>query len=548
MAECALQLYRVSGPAQEEAGPVHYHSRGRVLILADAPVEIPSVRLEAPGSISLLVPANCDQARPSASQSAPRLLSGKLIEVRGWLGDFAVKFSPLAPGLADRAEQAGGRQVTEEFDLIIDLMASPAIVTETPPIGYFRANAVDDLAAILARCRALVGHFSKPRYFRYDVNICAHESFGTPGCTRCLDVCSADAIVSEGSKIAVNPHLCQGCASCTLACPTGALSYAWPSRENLLHRVAALLQEESAARSTILVHPSSVTPDFTGLAGRVECFPIEALPAMGEEIWFAALALGAGRVVLLADSDMPEKSLALLSTRVSQARQMLGVCGVDPDAIVLVRDVEALAGIEAPRRFGPSVGEDRLASATRYKRLLMNQALSGLGADSEMGADSQKTAAPLESGAYLEKTAAPLEAGAAWGRIVIDPDKCTQCSACAEVCPTLAIRYFEDADQASAEIGFNEQRCVQCGICAGACPEDAIHLEPRFAGTRESESWPVVATGALARCTECRRAFIPEKMLEVTLDSIRSNGKLNDDIERQLRRCPECRAQNLQPD
>ena len=546
MADCALQLSPVSGPAQGEAGPVHYHSLGRVLILADGPIEIPTSGLEAPGPISMLVPGT-HQKEQSAAADGPRLLSGRLIEVRGWLGHFAVKFSPLAPGLADRAEQAGGRQVTEEFDLIIDLMASPAIVTETPPIGYFRANAVDDLAAILARCRELVGHFSKPRYFRYDVSICAHESFGTPGCTRCLDVCSADAIVSEGSKIAVNPHLCQGCASCTLACPTGALSYAWPSRENLLHRVAALLKE-AAVGSTILVHPRSVTPDIAGLAGGIECFPIEALPAMGEEIWFAALALGAGRVALLADSDTPEESLALLSTRVSQARQMLGVCRVDPDAILLVRDAEALAGIDAPRRIGPSVGEDRLASATRYKRLLLNQALSWLGADSEMAASSLDASAPMEAGADSEKTAAPLESGAAWGRIVIDPDKCTQCSACAEVCPTLAIRYFEDAEQASAEIGFNEQRCVQCGICASACPEDAIHLEPRFAGARESESWPVVATGALARCTECRRAFIPEKMLEVTLDSIRSKGKLNDDIERQLRRCPECRAQHLQPD
>lgn len=541
MADCALQLSRVSGPAQGEAGPVHYHSRGRVLILADGPVELPTSGLEAPGPISVLVPGRSETEQPAAADG-PRLLSGTLIEVCGWLGRFAVKFNPVAPGLADRAEQAGGRQVTEEFDLIIDLLASPAIVTETPPIGYFRANAVDDLAAILARCRELVGYFSKPRYFRYDVNICAHESFGTPGCTRCLDVCSAYAIVSEGSKIAVNPHLCQGCASCTLACPTGALSYAWPSRENLLRRVTAVLQEESAAGSTILVHPRSVMPDVARLAGRVECFPIEALPAMGEEIWFAALALGAGRVILLADSDTPEKSLALLSARISQARQMLGVCGVDPDGIVLVRDAEALAGIDAPRRIEPSVSADYLASATRYKRLLLNQALSGLDADSEMAASS------LEAGADSEKTVVPLEAGAPWGRIVIDSEKCTQCSACAEVCPTLAIRYFEDAEQASAEIGFNEQRCVQCGICASACPEDAIQLEPRFAGARESERWTTAGTGALARCTECRRAFIPEKMLKVTLDSIRVKGKLNDDIERQLRRCPVCRSQHLQPD
>ncbi len=43
-------------------------------------------------------------------------------------------------------------------------------------------------------------------------------------CGRCAEVCQYHAIAVVGQKVLVFPELCHGCGSCTLNCPTGAIS------------------------------------------------------------------------------------------------------------------------------------------------------------------------------------------------------------------------------------------------------------------------------------------------------------------------------------
>jgi len=66
------------------------------------------------------------------------------------------------------------------------------------------------------------------------------------------------------------------------------------------------------------------------------------------------------------------------------------------------------------------------------------------------------------------------------GIAIIDPDCCTGCRACMEVCPTDCIE-----DVALSTLGLSgpgracEVRvadCLGCGQCARLCPWDAIHL------------------------------------------------------------------------
>ena len=52
----------------------------------------------------------------------------------------------------------------------------------------------------------------------------------------------------------------------------------------------------------------------------------------------------------------------------------------------------------------------------------------------------------------------------------VDPEKCTGCGACVEVCPVEAIKLVNDV----AVVDENE--CTECGLCADECPEDAISL------------------------------------------------------------------------
>ena len=45
--------------------------------------------------------------------------------------------------------------------------------------------------------------------FRGD--ICAHSRSRKTGCTRCIDVCPASAITSQGDTVHIDPVLCGGC-------------------------------------------------------------------------------------------------------------------------------------------------------------------------------------------------------------------------------------------------------------------------------------------------------------------------------------------------
>ena len=55
---------------------------------------------------------------------------------------------------------------------------------------------------------------------------------------------------------------------------------------------------------------------------------------------------------------------------------------------------------------------------------------------------------------------------------VIDPEKCTKCQACVDVCPVECIK--GEADTVPV-IDANE--CIDCGACETECPADAITLE-----------------------------------------------------------------------
>jgi ferredoxin len=140
-----------------------------------------------------------------------------------------------AAGAIDFQREA--QDVTESFDLVLDLGSVPQIALHQPPQGYF--HAADDAVLIDAvlELRESVGEFEKPKFFNYRQKICAHSRNEQIGCTACIEVCSAGAIRSDaslkgrtggGGGIVVEPHLCVGCGACTTVCPSGALSYATP--------------------------------------------------------------------------------------------------------------------------------------------------------------------------------------------------------------------------------------------------------------------------------------------------------------------------------
>src|SRR5258706_7889814 len=137
-----------------------------------------------------------------------------------------------AIGAIDFARKSPPRK--ERFELVLDLSRQALIRVPDLPQGY-AAPGADPLEQALAvqKLTALVGEFSKPRFTQYRERICAHGRSGITGCTKCLDVCSTGAISADGDHVKVESHLCAGCGGCATVCPSGAMTYAYPTTSDV---------------------------------------------------------------------------------------------------------------------------------------------------------------------------------------------------------------------------------------------------------------------------------------------------------------------------
>ena len=157
------------------------------------------------------------------------VVAGELTGLSGFLGHFSVQV-----GVAGK----------DNFDLVFDLGTPAYLQQEVLPLGYYAPGEnPEKLRSVLQEIPQMTGEFAKPVYVKYRADICAHSNQGITGCVRCLDCCPAEAIQDKGKRIEVNTSLCLGCGSCTMACPTGALSYTYPTVQQWLIMIRDILAD-----------------------------------------------------------------------------------------------------------------------------------------------------------------------------------------------------------------------------------------------------------------------------------------------------------------
>lgn len=509
---------------------VTYASAGRLLVLG--PLEAATAaarRLRSELDVRVLATDPADERlhRPDVEDFGPRLLRARVTGVEGHLGAFRIAVVD-GDTIADLGA-CFGLGAEERFDLVLDLGTPPALRREKLPPGYFAPADDEELAQALTALPELVGEFDKPRYFDYDPSICVHGNRGQSGCSRCLDHCATEAIRSVGERIEVDPFLCQGCGSCATVCPTGAIGYTAPAGETLVDDLRGLLRryrEAGGQRPAILFHDAEA--GASALEQWSRAMPESILPVqvedtggVGPDAWLAALAYGAGRILLAVPAGTPASERAASAGQLTIVRELLAGLGLPSDRVALVdvgTDETLLA--EAP---APLVAEPATFAALGGKRARLRRAIEHL--YRQTGTDA---------------AVRPLPAGAPLGGIEVDTEACTLCMACVSVCPTQALEGGGDA----AALGLREDRCVQCGICERACPEDAIRLAPRldFAAQTEPAS-RTLHRAEMHHCPGCGKAFAPRKVIERMEDRLAGHWMFTDDAARQrLRLCEDCRV------
>ncbi len=491
-------------------------------------------------SVSLLVSDAHDVFPPAATQFP--VFKGAISQVSGSIGKFSLvvdDYAPASPSSRTEIEflTANSGQVLET-DLIFDLSGGePLLGSDHGRDGYMHVDPTKPAAIAEAMFDIvdLVGEFEKPIFVSYDKSICAHSRSGQTGCNNCIDNCPTSAITSDGDQILVNNEICDGCGHCSSSCPSGAISYALPSRLDLIGRAQVLLSTylDAGGKNPILfVHESNHGGELIaamarfgdGLAANVLPLSVHSITQVGHDGLSAFFTSGAQSVVLLA-ARKNRNQLEALNFQVELTNTFLAAMGFDENMQVtlLVEDdpdqvaqnLSAISAIKTPAA--------QTFTASKNKRETARMAIGNL------NAMAPKKLQMLD-----------LPTGSPYGAISINTQTCTLCLACVGACPVSALGDNEDRPQVS----FTEHACLQCGLCRSTCPENAITLVPQFNFDKSALSPVVLNADEPLDCTRCGKAFGSKAAIDKVIGILAGKNPMFQTSQQLslLKMCDNCRV------
>lgn len=463
---------------------------------------------------------------PSARYDVAR---GKLTAAKGALGNFTLEFAQLQMlNPAGRGAPAyGDAKVTarSECDIFIDLRGgAPAFPHYQKRNGYFWADPAKrgELERIALTARERVGEFEKTVYFRLEESLCAHSRANQPGCTRCLDVCSTEAIFSAGDHIQIDSDICAGCGTCAAVCPTSAITMNETPFESItkaLDVMARTYREHAGEAPRLVFHSLGAGAEaiaylaryHDGLADDLIPFGLEQIDRIGHAEILAAFGAGYAEVLMLADSELDRRAVA---AEVELAQAMLVGTHNSPSRIrVIAAEHLGEAGDNAGRLSEPVLLVGGRRDITRVAVTAMADNID----------------API-----------PLPAGAPYGAIEINSDKCTLCLACVSLCPTGALGDHPDRP----EVQFTENACVQCGVCESTCPETAITLKPQLDLSKAALSARALHGEDPFECIQCGKPFGVASTINRIVEKLENQHWMytKSDNVQLIKMCDDCRV------
>ncbi len=436
---------------------------------------------------------------------------------------------------------------SERFDLVLDLSATPLLKRVELPDGYAAPGRDPfDQALAVQALGELVGEFEKPRYVAFDASLCAHSRSKKSGCTNCIEVCSTEAIRSNGDVVAVDPYLCKGCGTCSTVCPSGALGFQYPRVTDVGAQVKTLLAEYARAGGAapcLLFHSAEAGGALIArLARRGRGLPARVIPvevwsadAVGLDLMLGSVALGACQVAVLAAGS---HDVAPLKAQAGHGQTILGALGYAGEHLRIVEAMDADDWRQLEVALWDWVPAEGVARAASFrllpkKRETLDFALRHLVA--------QAPAAASRAGL---PAAIALSPGAPFGQITAS-DACTLCMACTGACPAGALRASSDAYR----LEFIERNCLQCGLCVASCPESALVAEPRLLLGDDARRARTLREADIHHCTSCGKAMGAAPMIEAMVSRLAGHSMFATDAQRaRLRMCADCRVIDMMKD
>ncbi len=525
------------------ATSVSMTSEGSVLVYGDD-----EIALEIAKQLSSRLNVTCI-IKDTKDVMPPRLMDlpvfvGTISSLSGHLGAFEAIVDKYAPvQVSSRTNFEMGQQKTDgvklNADLVVDVSTDEALVTAPEKRdGYFHPDIGNPMLVqkALFEITDLVGEFEKPRYIKYDPEICVHARSTQVGCSRCLDVCPTGAITSGNDEVVINPYICAGCGSCASVCPTGAAKYELPAGNFIYERLKLLLDtysESGGENAILLVHDTRHGEDMIsvmarmgrGLPANVLPFAVNEVTQIGFDFMSVALGYGAEKIyILTGPGNVGETDGLLGQIDLIEAISSGLSYGENRVSIIDLIDPDALAEVLYDKFDLPPMAKGDFI-AMGGKREIVNLAVNHL---------HEHAPSPVDLVA--------LPTGAPFGTIEVNTDGCTLCLSCVSACPTGALKDNPDAPQFT----FTETNCVQCGLCKTICPESVITLKPRYNFTDEGRSAKIVKEEDPFECVKCGKPFGVKSSISKMVEQLTGHSMFSDDnaLDR-IKMCPDCRVVDI---
>lgn len=497
----------------ESTSLIEYQSRGHVIIIANTEAILANDEIEHLSDSSRSLTSEIVQIK---GQSANSTDEDEVI-IEGALGQFVVR--------------AAGKEY--KSDLVLDLSPKPILNMSYKPPGYLSTGTEPlDFYKIKTELEDLVGTFEKPKYIDYNESICAHGRSGKPGCTRCIDACPAEAIISLVNKVEVDTNRCHGGGICATVCPSSALTYAYPKPKDLLTHVRTLIlaytkelsEEGKAATPDLVFVTEEEQTRVSQILPAALVITVEEVASVGTEVWLSALVWGARSVRLFALDGMPETAQQALDLHIGMVQKTLTAMNYPANVVSVINDESELIT-------GSYLTNIKAAThaALNEKRQAFYMALDHL---VEQAKDAQMMT--------------PLPAGSFFGDVSIDKSSCTLCMSCVSACPGNALQDGHEKPMVS----LVEGNCLQCGICVNTCPEKAMSISPRLILNRKSRLKPrVLHEDEPFCCTSCGKPFATTSGIATILTKLAGHSMFaNQRARDRLKMCDDCRVVDMMED
>jgi ferredoxin len=342
----------------------------------------------------------------------------------------------------------------------------------------------------------------------FHAEACLHSVDRFSECQACAALCPVEAIQS-GEPPTFEAQKCLNCLACLPVCPAGAFR-AEDAILDLLHCAARL--ETPAIELICERHPSP----GKGLQEAGAAIQVKGcLGGIGMGGYLALIALGLNSIITRTDAcgDCPMGSLlAQIEQQMAAVHKILSAWQIEA-LVVTSGPLEGQTLCDRPvwQAANPPLSRRELFQmATRMGQLAVARVLSAdqLSTGKHPPRQRQRLITAI---AHLpeppaENAELPLE-GLGFALVSIS-DQCTACGACARVCPSGALQFYNDEDQ-GFRLTFQATSCMACGACQQVCEPEAIemHKSATYHQLFGDEATRLLISGDLRRCTHCQTLY-----------------------------------------